>query len=266
MTGGICQLETFDYKPALEKYAGQVMTGDVRVHDGRPGPIMPSIFKFKQYGQSGKYVSEIFPNIGAKVDEIAFMHSVWGRSDDHVQSTLEMQTGQLRMGFPSMGSWITYGLGSENSSLPGFVVLQDVRGGALGATNNWQAGFLPSSFQGTPFGPADNPIIDLKRPAGVTEEQQRIRLDMLARMNEMHAERYPGSSELAGRISSYELAYRMQGCAPEAVDISSESAAGRAPVSSRPNIPRRSLHNANPVCVRQPRSSGSLSSGTAVGS
>jgi uncharacterized protein (DUF1501 family) len=225
MTGGISQIDTFDYKPALEKYAGQVLGGDVRVHDGRPGPVMPSIFKFKQYGQSGKYVSEIFPNLGAKVDELAFMHSVWGRSDDHVQSTLEMQTGQLRMGFPSMGAWITYGLGSENANLPGFVVLQDVRGGALGSTNNWQAGFLPSTFQGTPFGPADNPIIDLKRPAGVTAEQQRMRLDMLARLNQTHAEQYPGSSELAARISSYELAYRMQGCAPEAVDINSESEA-----------------------------------------
>jgi uncharacterized protein (DUF1501 family) len=225
MTGGISQIDTFDYKPALEKYSGQVLGGDVRVHDGRPGPVMPSIFKFSQYGQSGKYVSEIFPNLGAKVDEIAFMHSMWGRSDDHVQSTLEMQTGQLRMGFPSMGAWITYGLGSENANLPGFVVLQDVRGGALGSTNNWQAGFLPSTFQGTPFGPADNPIIDLKRPAGVTAEQQRLRLDMLARLNQMHAENYPGSSELAARISSYELAYRMQGCAPEAVDINGESAA-----------------------------------------
>src|SRR5215510_2444529 len=224
MTGGISQLDTFDYKPALEKYSGQVLGGDVRVHDGRPGPVLPSIFKFKQYGQSGKYVSEIFPNLGAKVDEIAFMHSVWGRSDDHVQSTLEMQTGKLRMGFPSMGSWITYGLGSENANLPGFVVLQDVRGGALGASNNWMSGFLPSTFQGTPFLAGDNPIVDLKRPAGVTAEQQRLRLNMLERLNEMHAEQYPGSSELAARISSYELAYGMQGCAPEAVVIFSETA------------------------------------------
>ena len=136
-------METFDYKPAVEKYAGQVLTGDVRVHDGRPGPIMPSIFKFQKYGQCGKDVSEIFPNIGTKVDEIAFLHSVWGRSDDHVQSTFEMQTGQLRMGYPSMGCWITYGLGSENANLPGFIVLQDAHGGALGASNNWHVG-LPA--------------------------------------------------------------------------------------------------------------------------
>src|SRR5262245_48932206 len=224
-TGGVSQWETFAYKPALEKDAGQVLGGDVRVHAGRPGPIMPGIFKFQQYGQSGKHVSEIFPNIATKVDEIAFLHSVWGRSDDHVQATYEMQSGQLRMGYPSMGSWITYGLGSENANLPGFIVLQDARGGPLGASNNWLSGFLPSTFQGTPFLAGDNPIVDLKRPAGVTAEQQRLRLDMLEKLNQAHAEQYPGSSELAARISSYELAYRMQGCAPEAVDINRESAA-----------------------------------------
>src|SRR5262245_36932850 len=224
-TGGVSQMETFDYKPAAEKHAGQVLTGDVRVHDGRPGPIMPGSFKFKKYGHWGKDVSEIFPNVATKVDEIAFVHSVWGRSDDHIQATYEMQTGQLRMGYPSMGCWITYGLGSENANLPGFIVLQDARGGPLGASNNWLSGFLPSTFQGTPFLAGDNPIVDLKRPASVTAEQKRLRLDMLEKLNQSHAERYSGSSELAARISSYELAYRMQGCAPEAVDINRESEA-----------------------------------------
>ena len=158
-----------------------------------------------------------------KVDEIAFIHSVWGRSDDHVQSTYEMQTGQLRMGYPSMGSWITYGLGSENANLPGFVVLQDARGGPLGAAEQLAIGLPAFHVSRHSILAADNPIVDLKRPAGVTADQQRLRLDMLAKLNEIHAERYPGSSELAGRISSYELAYRMQGCAPEAVDFNRES-------------------------------------------
>jgi hypothetical protein len=188
---------------------------------------MPSTFAFKKYGHSGMDVSELFPHLAQKVDEIAFLRSVWGRSNDHVQATLEMQTGQSRMGYPSIGSWITYGLGSESSGLPGFVALQDARGGPLGGPYNWQAGFLPSAYQGTPFGPPDNPIVDLRPPAGVTPEQQRARLDMLSKLNEMHAERFPGSPELAGRIASYELAYRMQGCAPDAVDINSESAATR---------------------------------------
>jgi hypothetical protein len=126
-----------------------------------------------------------------------------------------------------MGSWITYGLGSESSGLPGFVALQDARGGPLGGPYNWQAGFLPSAYQGTPFAQADNPIVDLQPPDGVMPDQQRRRLEVLSRLNAMHAERFPGSPELAGRIASYELAYRMQGCAPEAVDISRESAATR---------------------------------------
>jgi uncharacterized protein (DUF1501 family) len=124
-----------------------------------------------------------------------------------------------------MGCWITYGLGTENSNLPGFIVLQDARGGPLAGPNNWQSGFLPATYQGTPFNNADNPVVDLTPPAAVTNETQRRRLDMLAKMNEMYAERYKGSSELAARISSYELAYRMQGCAPEAIDINSESEA-----------------------------------------
>jgi hypothetical protein len=225
MTGGPSQVDTFDPKPALEKYAGQILTGDVRVRQGWPGPIMPSRFQFKKYGHGGVDVSELFPNIAQKVNDIAFIRSVWGRSNDHVQATYEMQTGQIRMGFPSMGCWITYGLGTENSNLPGFIVLQDARGGPLAGPNNWQSGFLPATYQGTPFNSADNPIVDLKPPTGVTNEEQRRRLDMLAKLNEMYAERYAGSSELAARISSYELAYRMQGCAPEAVDINSESEA-----------------------------------------
>jgi hypothetical protein len=227
MTGAPSQMDTFDPKPALQKHAGQTLTGDVRVRQGWPGPIMPSTFSFRKYGQSGIDVSELFPNLAQKVDDLAFLRSVWGRSNDHVQATLEMQTGQIRMGYPSIGSWITYGLGSESSGLPGFVALQDLRGGPLGGPYNWQSGFLPSAYQGTPFGPADNPIVDLRPASGVTPEQQRLRLDMLSKLNEMHAERFPGSPELAGRIASYELAYRMQGCAPEAVDLSSESAATR---------------------------------------
>jgi hypothetical protein len=225
MTGGPSQVDTFDPKPALDKYAGKVLDGDVRVRQGWPGPIMPATFKFKKYGQSGMDVSELFPNLAQKVDELAFIRSVWGRSNDHVQSTLEMNTGQIRMGFPSIGAWVTYGLGSENSNLPGFIALQDDRGGPLAGPYNWQAGFLPATYQGTPFGLSDNPIVDLKPPANVTNEEQRRRLDLLGQLNQMHAERYPGSSELAGRIASYELAYRMQGCAPDAVNIANESEA-----------------------------------------
>src|SRR5437773_9944776 len=127
MSGGVSQVDTFDPKPALEKYAGQPLTGkgEVVVRQGYPGPLMPSPFTFKKYGQSGIDVSALFPNIARHVDEIAFLRSVYGRSNDHTLAHYEMQSGQIRSGYPAMGSWLTYGLGSENSGLPGFVVPHD---------------------------------------------------------------------------------------------------------------------------------------------
>ena len=186
---------------------------------------MPSPFTFKKYGQCGMEVSELFPNIATHVDEIAFLRSVYGRSNDHTLAHYEMQSGQIRSGYPAMGSWLTYGLGSENSGLPGFVVLHDYRGGPIGGPAVWSAGFLPAAYQGTPFRASGDPIVDLKPPAGVTPDQQRARLDTLAKLNELHMEQHPGSSELAARISSYELAFRMQTCAPTVVDINNESEA-----------------------------------------
>jgi len=222
MCGGPSQVDTWDPKPALTKYAGEPIDGKVRgdviVRQGFPGPLMPSPFSFRPYGQSGIQVSEIFPHISRHVDELAVIRSVYGRSNDHVQATYEMQTGQINIGFPSMGSWVTYGLGSEASSLPAFVVLTDRRGGPLGGPNDWGAGYMPAAYQGTQFRSTGDPIVDLKPPAGMPAEEQRARLDALARLNELDMQSHPGSSELAARISSYELAYRMQGCAPGAVD------------------------------------------------
>jgi hypothetical protein len=225
MSGGVSHVDTFDPKPALDKYAGQPLSGkgEIVVRQGHPGPLMPSPFTFKKYGQSGIEVSEIFPRIAEKVDELAVVRSIFGKSNDHVQAHYELATGVIRMGFPSLGSWVTYGLGSENQNLPAFVVIYDARGGPFGGPANWSAGFMPAAYQGTVFRASSNPIVDLKPAAGIPAEQQRARLDLLARLNEMDARKYPGSSELAARISSYELAYRMQGCAPEAVDAGRES-------------------------------------------
>ena len=229
MSGGVSHVDTFDPKAALSKYAGEPIDGKVEgnivVRQGFPGPLMPSPFTFSRYGQSGVEVSELFPHLAKHVDEMAFLRSVYGRSNDHVQATYEMQTGQLRMGFPSVGAWVTYGLGSESSSLPAFVVMNDYRGGPLGGPNDWAAGFMPASYQGTLFRAVGDPIVDLKPPEGMTAEEQRARLDALAKLNELDMEKYPASSELSARMSSYELAYRMQGCAPEAIDIDSESEA-----------------------------------------
>ncbi len=231
MTGGPSAVDLWDYKPGLTKWAGQPldekMVGDLQVRQGYPGPLMPSPFEFKRFGQSGKLVSEVFPNLGEHVDDIAFIHSVFGKSNDHVQAHYEMQSGQIRVGFPAAGSWITYGLGCESTSLPAFVVVNDPRGGPIGGPTNWSAGYMPAAYQGTPFRALGDPIMDLKPVAGMTAETQRARLDLLSKLNELDMEKFPGATDLAARISSYELAYRMQGCAPQAIDINNETEATR---------------------------------------
>jgi hypothetical protein len=225
MSGGVSHVDTFDPKPDLERFHGQPLEGkgEVVVRQGHPGPLMRSPFSFKKYGQSGIDVSEIFPNVAQKVDEIALIRSMFGKSNDHVQAHYELASGTVRMGYPSLGSWATYGLGTENQNLPAFVVLHDPRGGPFGGPSNWSAGFMPAAFQGTIFRSGGDPIIDLRPPGNLPVEQQRARLDLLARLNDLDMRKYPGNSELSARIASYELAYRMQGCAPEAVDLSHES-------------------------------------------
>jgi len=229
MSGGVSHLDTFDPKPALKKYAGQPLEGKgkVVVRQGHPGPLMPSPFEFKRYGDCGMEVSELFPKMAQHVDEFALLRSVYSKSNDHVQAHFAIATGAIRMGFPSLGSWISYGLGSENRNLPAFVVLYDAHGAPFGGPANWSAGFMPAAYQGTVFRSSGTPILDLKPPEAVGEGSQRARLDLLKKLNEMDAVAHPGNSELAARIESYELAYRMQGVAPEAVDLSRESEATR---------------------------------------
>ena len=227
MSGGVSHVDTFDPKPALNRFAGQPLTGkgDVIVRQGHPGPLMPSPFQFKKYGECGMDVSEIFPHIASHADELALLRSTFSKSNDHVQAHYALASGMIRMGFPSIGSWVTYGLGSETQDLPAFVVIFDSRGGPFGGPANWTAGFMPAMYQGTVFRPAGTPIVDLQPPKNVTAEEQRSRLDLLEKLNRMDLEKNPGNSELAARIESYELAYRMQGCAPEVVDLNSESGA-----------------------------------------
>jgi hypothetical protein len=226
MSGGVSHVDTFDYKPELIKYHGKPLEGhgEVIVRQGNPGPLMKSPYEFKQYGQSGKWVSDLFPHVGAISDELAYIHSAQGRSNDHTLSHFEWNTGTILAGYPSAGAWITYGLGTENQSLPAFVVIHDHRGGPFTGPAQWSAGFLPAAYQGTVFRAAGDPILDLHAPAGaMTPDQERDELDHLGWMNQNHVEKHPGISELTARITSYELAYRMQGCAPEAVDLSGES-------------------------------------------
>ena len=230
MSGGVSHMDTFDPKPALARYAGQPLSGkgDIVVRQGHPGPLMPSPFQFHRHGQSGLEVSELFPKLGALADDYALIRSVFSKSNDHVQASYALSSGQIRMGFPSLGAWVNYGLGSINKDLPGYVVLYDQRGGPFGGPANWTAGFMPAAYQGTVFRASGDPILDLKPPPGLSNDEQRKRLAALAKLNAIDAAQTPANSELAARLESYELAYRMQSAAPEAVDLASESAATKA--------------------------------------
>ena len=184
---------------------------------------MKSPYSFKQYGECGAWVSEIHPALAECVDDIAFIKSVYCKSNNHAPAMFEMNSGMIQVGYPSTGSWLTYGLGSENQDLPGFIVMYDHRGGPIGGPQNWGSGFLPAAYQGTPVRSTGTPILNLQRPDGHTQEMQRNQLDLMKQLNEFHREQYPHEADLLARIESYELAYRMQMEAPEAFDISGES-------------------------------------------
>jgi hypothetical protein len=226
--GGVSQMDTFDPKPLLKQRAGETIPGkNIVPSQGTPGGLMPALWEFKKYGQCGMEVSDLFPHVAQKVDDIAFIRSMHCISNDHAPALYQMNTGSIQAGYPSLGSWTTYGLGTENQNLPGFVVFTDPRGGPIGGAPNWGNGFMPAAFQGTPFRPTGDPIVDLKPPAGMTKERQRRWLDYMAKLNEAHHQRNPLDTELSARIESYELAYRMQTSAVEAVDLDGESIATR---------------------------------------
>lgn len=229
MNGGPSQVDTWDYKPALEKYDGKPLEGfdkNTGFFTANVGPVMKSPFQFARHGQCGAWVSEIFPKMAEHVDDMAFLHSCYTGSNNHSPALFMMNTGTARMGFPCVGSWVTYGLGSESRNLPAFIAMTDPLGRGLpkGYSQNWGAGFLPSVFQGTWLKPDGVPIDNLNRPAETTDRQQRAQLDLLAKLNRRRLEKTPEELELAARIESFELAYRMQIAAPEAIDISQEPA------------------------------------------
>ena len=227
--GGVSHVDTFDPKPELLKRQGEVMAGkgQVVVSQGHPGGLMPSPWKFSKYGESGMEVSELFPHMAKKVDDIALIRSMYCTSNDHAPALFQMNTGSIQGGHPSMGSWVTYGLGTENQNLPAFVVFSDWRGGPIGGAPNWGNGFMPTAFQGTPFRSSGDPIVDLKPPQEMTPERQRSWLKLLESLNQKHLARNPEDYELSARIQSYELAFQMQSVATEAVDLNRESDATR---------------------------------------
>ena len=227
INGGPSQVDTWDYKPELAKRDGQELKGFDKFtgfFSNAVGGLMKSPFEFKQYGQCGKHVSSIFPYLSKHTDKMAFIHSGHTESNNHSPALFAMNCGLPRMGYPCVGSWVTYGLGSESDSLPAFVVMSDPKGRGLpkGHAANWGAGYLPSVYQGTHFRPTGEPIDNLNRPKEMSDKQQRRQLDLLKTLNQKHFAANPFEESLAARIESFELAYRMQSAAPEALAVDKE--------------------------------------------
>ena len=229
MCGGVSQMDSFEYKPLLRKYHGKPipnapeitgeLEGRLRFHHSCVG----SAFQFKQHGESGRWISDRFPHLATHADKLAFVHGIKTDNQNHGPSTLSVTTGSQFPGHPSVGSWVSYGLGSANRDLPGYVVIQDPRGAPTNGAAVWSNGYLPAAHQGTLLRSGGSPILNLTRPSNISSRQQRREFDAIRALNETHLESRSGASELEARIGAYELAYRMQTEAPEVVDISNES-------------------------------------------
>jgi hypothetical protein len=228
-SGALSHVDTFDYKPTLVKLHDTPMPGSegLVTFQGASGNLIRPIWEFKPRGQSGKMVSELLPNLAELADEMCFVHSMTARSNTHGPAENQMSTGYTLDGFPGIGCWVSYALGSECQDLPSFVAIPDPRGGPQVGPNHWNSAFLPAVFQGTAFN-ADKPIPNLQRPAAISEPAERATRDFLKRLNDLHLAQHPGDTELAARIASYELAAKMQLAAADVVDLSRESPAAWA--------------------------------------
>lgn len=226
--GGLSHVDTWDYRPELARADGQAFDAELgkQTFAGVAGSYAKSFWPFRQHGECGRWISDLFPQLAQHVDDMAFIYSMQNKSALHGPAMFMMNSGFIRPGFPSMGAWVTYGLGSENDDLPGFVVLPDVRGLPPGGVLNWNSGFLPARHQGTVLEVAADqpPIADLfpaqRRPAA----EEAAGRDFLRQLNQQHIDQHPGDTLLEARMASYELAARLQLSAPEAVDLSQETA------------------------------------------
>jgi hypothetical protein len=227
MHGGPSHLETFDPKPDLQRLSGQPLPasfGHVATRrQVAANPILGTRRRFRPAGRSGLPISDFLPHLAGCADDLAVIRSCKADSVNHPQAVYQMNTGSILMGKPSLGSWVAYGLGTENQDLPAFVVLPDPGGGIKGGPPAYGAGFLPASYQGTVMRSGPRPILDLAPPEGMTDAAQRRTLDLIGRLNARHLAARGDDSELSARIQAYELAYRMQSAAPEAVDLSAET-------------------------------------------
>jgi len=226
MAGAPSHLELFDYKPELAKWNGKLPPAEL-VKGYRAAFINPNStllgpkFKFAKHGQSGAEVSELLPHFSEIVDEVAIVKSMYTEAFNHAPGQIFMNTGTQQFGRPSMGAWVTYGLGSESSDLPAYVVFSSGTKGTSGGASNWGSGFLPSVYQGVLLRSSGDPVLYLSNPKGIDRQMQRDSLDAITRLNQKHLD-VVGDPEIATRINSYEMAYRMQASAPELMDISKE--------------------------------------------
>lgn len=229
-SGAVSHLESWDYKPALIRAHGKPMPGkkeNFLTFQGENGNLARPLYEFRPCGASGKMVSNLFPHLAELTDDLCFIHSMTAKSNTHGPAENQMSTGFTLDGFPSLGSWVSYALGSEADDLPAFVAISDPRGVPQAGVNNWSNGFLPAVFQGTAFN-AQKPILNLAAPNGVPPDADAAARDALKRLNDQHLARFPGDFELSARIASYELAAKMQLSVPEVSDLTRESAATRA--------------------------------------
>jgi hypothetical protein len=224
MYGGPSHVDTFDRKPELEKLDGKTIDVATFGRQGKKsqGRVVGPKWKFNKYGECGKEVSELFPHLATCVDDVAFIHSMYAESPIHGSAMLMMNSGRILSGHPCLGSWATYGLGSVNENLPGFVVMLDPSGGPISGAQNWTSGYMPASYQGTLLRSSGQPILDLAPAGNMTRAVQRRLLDGLSECNHTHQATRMSNSNLAARIASYELAYKMQQHAPDAVDLADE--------------------------------------------
>src|SRR5262245_54154011 len=227
MVGGPSPLDLFDPKPGLVKWQGKPLPSSfgMPVSQFTKGdtPLLASTRKFRKAGKSGMDISDLMPHLAGCVDDICYLRSCWATSTVHAPAMYHIHSGRTTMGYPSLGSWVTYGLGSVSDNLPAYCVLLQPEGTPEGGAPCWGAGFLPAVYQGTLLRKGPNPILNLRPPAGAGGERQKRTLDLLRKMNDLDTR--PGDRELEARVASYELAFKMQSHAPEAVDLNKETAA-----------------------------------------
>jgi hypothetical protein len=224
MYGGPSQMDLFDYKPELQKRSGQTVPMEIRRRSVQPSKLLGSKRKFERHGKSGLWCSDALPHLAQHMDKLAVVKSLYADSFAHGSANIQMNTGRILQGHPSLGSWLGYGLGTLNQNLPAFVTMLDPRGGPISGAANWASGYMPAAYQGTVFRSTGDPILNLNPGGVMTASMQRDQVDAVNLLNAEHLRSRPGYSELQARIASYELAYQLQTSAPETLDLAGEDA------------------------------------------